>query len=108
MVPKEREWLQGAISEEIDEEFEEAANLNDVVGQVDALADTIYFAIGGFIRMGVPHHKIEPILMAVHKANMEKKKGSKAERKVQSDLDATKPEGWVGPEEDIMRILIND
>lgn len=106
LEPTERRWLVKAIKEEIYDEFQEAAVENNIVGQVDALADTIYFAIGGFIRMGVPFDKIEPILMAVHKANMEKKKGCKAAREVQLESDATKPKGWVGPEEDIARILL--
>lgn len=51
---------------------------------------------------------IEKCMLAVHKANMTKKRGVKAERGDLGVADAVKPEGWVAPEEAIKAILGDD
>jgi predicted HAD superfamily Cof-like phosphohydrolase len=96
-------YLIGCLREEIDE-FEEAID-QDFIGQVDALIDLIYFAAGGLTRMGIPNDISKKIFTAVHDANMTKKNGVKEQRTIPHTLDAVKPEGWIGPEERIIRIL---
>lgn len=51
------------------EELVEFMDSSDLEGQVDALTDLIYFAIGTFTLMGV---KPEPFFNIVHEANMGK------------------------------------
>jgi predicted HAD superfamily Cof-like phosphohydrolase len=94
----------GTLQEEIDE-FIQANEEKDFIGQIDALVDLIYFAAGGFTRMGVPSHVTEKIFTAVHDANMTKKKGKKDRENGCHELDAVKPLDWVSPEERIMIIL---
>ena len=96
-------YLIGCLREEIDE-FEEAID-QDFIGQVDALIDLIYFAAGGLTRMGIPSKLSKKIFAAVHDANMTKKNGIKAERSISHELDAVKPEGWIGPEERIIKLI---
>lgn len=96
-------YLVGCLREEI-EEFEEAID-QDFIGQIDALVDLIYFAVGGLTRMGIPSMLSRRIFAAVHDANMTKKGGKKLERSIQHDLDAIKPEGWVSPEERIIKLI---
>ena len=100
---KEVGYLIGCLREEIDE-FEEAID-QDFIGQIDALIDLIYFAAGGLTRMGIPSALSEQIFAAVHDANMTKRNGVKTERSISHELDAVKPEGWVGPEERIIKLV---
>ena len=100
----ERLWLRSALSEEV-EEFCMASREGNLIGQVDALVDLIYFAAGGLTRMGVSAEQSEAIFSAVHNQNMKKNGGAKPERKIQHELDAVKPVGWTGPEQGIREIL---
>ena len=52
----EQEWLQTVFIEEANE-FEQAWLADDLIGQVDALIDLIYFAMGGLTRLGVEPDK---------------------------------------------------
>ena len=101
---EEAGWLARALSEEV-EEFETAHKNGDFIGSIDAMFDTIYFAIGGLVRMGLSEKMIEEIFEAVHNCNMTKVRGVKEGREVQHDLDAVKPENWESPEVHIIRIL---
>lgn len=92
------------LREESDE-FELAHDEGDFIGAVDALVDSIYFAIGGLYKLGLTAESIEQSILAVHSANMEKKLGINARRGDGSAADAVKPQGWVGPEERISAIL---
>ncbi len=104
-LPKdEAKWLVGALEEEL-REFGVAYDTCDFIGSVDALIDLMYFAMGGLSRMGIPAEASKAIFEAVHNANMEKVKGAKEGREVQSELDATKPEGWECPEGRISKVL---
>ena len=91
------------LAEELSE-FDEAAFSSDIVGQVDALVDLMYFAIGVAYKLGLTPEQIHACCMAVHAANMDKKRGINAKRATGA-ADATKPEGWVGPEARIKEIL---
>ena len=104
--PKEHEWLVGALGEEITE-LEVAYSGHDFVGQIDAVIDLIYFAAGALTRFGLPSDVSEHIFNVVHQCNLQKIKGRKQERDVQSNLDAVKPEDWSDPSAAIMDILTN-
>ena len=64
--------------------------------------DLIYFAMGGLTRLGVTGKQAIELFEMVHKANMRKVTGNKVRG---SDLDATKPDSWEGPEDQIKRIM---
>ena len=82
----------------IKEEYEEtlkAVAENDAEEIVDGLIDICVVAIGTLDAYGVDAHKAWD---AVHKANMAKEVGIKAERPNPLGVpDLIKPEGWVNP-----------
>lgn len=86
-------------------EFSEAAASGDLIGMIDALIDLKYFATGVMYKMGLTSVTIDTCEQAVHDANMEKKLGVNARRGDGSAADAVKPQGWVGPEERIAKVL---
>lgn len=86
------------LHEEITE-LTKAYDNNDIVGVADALADLVYFAMGFAWKMRIPFDQVWAI---VHKANMRKKRGLTHRGML---TDAAKPEGWVGPEEEIKELL---
>lgn len=100
----EVKFFTGLLQEEI-KEFVDAYEEKDLVKQIDALLDLIYFAGGGLVRLGIVSNKSEAMFQAVHEKNMMKKKGRKEERDIVGDTDAIKPEGWSSPEEAIAAIL---
>jgi predicted HAD superfamily Cof-like phosphohydrolase len=81
-------------------EFHDAFLVGDLIGTVDALIDSIYFALGGFHKMGLPPELVDQIFLAVHDANMTKRKGIVKDRDTGAP-DAVKPDGWTPPEERI-------
>lgn len=94
-----------ALEEEAEEHFL-ARTIDDKVGCVDALIDSIYFAMGGLYKMGVTEEQFEKCFSLVHQANMTKKKGVKESRKISGDpADAIKPKGWVSPEAKMKEVL---
>lgn len=97
----EIEWLVGVLQEEA-QELAEAGNL---VEQVDALVDSIIFAMGGLYRLGLTDEQALKCFHAVMDANFGKKAGQKEGREVEGVKDAVKPEGWKGPEARIKEIL---
>lgn len=97
----EMAWLVGVLQEEA-RELAEAKNLVD---QVDALVDSIVFAVGGLYRLGLTEEQALKCFHAVMDANFEKKSGQKKGREVEGVKDAIKPEGWKGPEARIREIL---
>ena len=101
LTGKEKDWLLTCLKEEADE-FEVAL---DRVQQVDALIDSMIFAAGGLFRMGLTARQAEDCLNAVMDANFLKKTGQKEGRVFEGVVDATKPEGWTGPELRISQIL---
>ena len=82
----------------IKEEYEEtlkAVAENDAEEIVDGLIDICVVAIGTLDAYGVDAHKAWD---AVHKANMAKEVGIKAERPNPLGVpDLIKPEGWINP-----------
>lgn len=102
MDEEEKGFLVGCLREEIDE-LEEAYG-QDFIAEIDSIIDLIYFAIGGLCRMGIPSSLQRDMFGVVHKANMLKVAGKKR-RDTEHDLDAVKPEDWVGPEEELASLL---
>lgn len=87
------------IQEEVDE-LKQATNLVD---QVDALIDIMYFVIGSFVTIGVDPSNAFNI---VHQANM-KKVWSDGKPHYREDGKVIKPEGWESPEWEIEKDLIS-
>lgn len=86
------------MEEEI-EELGQAYIDKDMIGVADALADLVYVALGTAHMMGIP---FDQVFKVVHAANMRKVRGMTKRGMV---FDACKPEGWVGPEAEIAKIL---
>lgn len=86
-----KSWTCAALNEEIGE-FHRADN---IVDEVDALIDLIYFAAGRMQEMGVDGARA---FAEVHRANMRKVKGELSKRPGSLGHDAIKPEGWKGPD----------
>lgn len=99
--PDVQTWLCKALSEEC----KELSESHSAVDQVDALVDSIIFAVGGLTRMGLSEQQVADCMHAVMTANFSKKAGVKAERATGDVQDAIKPEGWVPPEARIAKIL---
>ena len=111
---KQLKWFNGVIKEEL-EEFnvanskyvtcvadmqdglypKEDALLEIKAEMLDALIDLIYYTLGRFYEIGGTSEDFDCIWEAVHRANMNKKRGNKGRG---SDDDAIKPEGWQSPE----------
>jgi hypothetical protein len=86
------------LQEELDEYLTDGLSGN-IVGVADALADIIYVALGTAYQMGLP---FDEIWKAVQRANVRKRPGI---TKRGNAIDAIKPEGWVGPETEIARLI---
>jgi predicted HAD superfamily Cof-like phosphohydrolase len=84
----------------MNEELNELLRADEIVEQVDALVDTIYFAIGALVEMGVRPGGMFEI---VHEANM-RKVGKRSDFS-RTPNKATKPLGWVGPEQELKRLI---
>jgi phosphoribosyl-ATP pyrophosphohydrolase len=93
LTPERCEWFTGVIREET-EEFVKAWYDESYDGQIDAIIDLMYFAMGRLIEIGVPADDFEFCWDQVQKANMNKQRGNKGRG---SDDDAIKPEGWREP-----------
>lgn len=88
------------------EELVAAHFVSDLVGCVDALVDNMYFTIGALYKLGLTPEQIHECCMAVHQANITKKKGVNAKRDTGA-ADAVKGEGWVPPEERLRKIIFD-
>lgn len=84
------EWL---IEEA--QELAAAARAGDLVDVIDALLDSIYFAVGGFAVLG---HDMSVFWKNVHEANMSKLGPDGKPILREGDGKVLKPEGWVAPE----------
>lgn len=91
---KRYKWMK----EEIDE-FITATEDGDIYEQVDAMIDTIYFALGTLVEIGV---NPEPIFNIVQKANMSKL-WDDGKPRYNEDGKVIKPKGWIDPHESIKR-----
>lgn len=103
LTQKEAEWTLKAWAEEADE-FRDAFEKQDMVKMVDSALDITYFAIGTLRRMGLNEAQAMACFMAIHLANMTKKKGALATRGDFAD-DAVKPAEFVPPDIRIAEIL---
>lgn len=92
------------LNEEVSE-FELADEESDLAGQIDALADLVYFAIGIMYKIGLTKFEIEQVFSAVHAANMTKKIGVKSSRAVEGAVDAVKQDGFHDPKHIIQEII---
>ncbi len=88
------------LQEELDE-YKEACSSNDLVKQLDALADIIVVALGTAHLQGFP---IDSAFKEVMKANMRKVNSTK-DHGEQVKTKIVKPEGWQGPEEGISKLI---
>ena len=103
LTDKERDYTHRCLVEEADE-MRDAGMAQSVPKQVDAFVDSIYFALGGLYRMGLSPEQVLQCCMAVHEANMTKKKGVN-ERRDMGVEDVIKPATFVPPEEAIALLL---
>jgi len=102
----EHEFMLKALNEEI-AEYTEGFEKQDIVTMVDSLLDLCYFAIGGLRRMGLTQNEACSCFLAIHLANMTKKKGTNAKRGDFAD-DAVKPESFRPPDEVIRNLLLRN
>lgn len=87
------------------EEFKKFNDSEDVVGQINCVAQILKFAVSFMLEMGISEDKAEQILLAIHDANMTKKLGVNAKRGDGVAADAVKPADFVPPEKRIEQIL---
>lgn len=96
---EERAFRVACLREEIDEYEKSETTLEEY----DALLDMAVFLIGTLYRQGIPFRKG---FEAVMSKNLEKELGAnKGKSRGEFSIDLRKPEGWVGPEEDLKKIL---
>ena len=93
------------LQEELNE-FLEAHDRGDLVKAFDALLDLTYVVKGTALMMGITPLQWSQGFEAVQKANMTKTRTPSAlHSKRGHAFDVIKPEGWVGPEVELSRIL---
>lgn len=85
----------------ISEEVLELAAQDDIVGQIDALVDVMYFVFGTFVQMGIDPR---PFFEIVHEANMAKLYPDGKPR-YQPNGKVQKPPDWEPPERRIYEKL---
>lgn len=100
---QESSHLHKCLVEEANE-LSDACRNGDLIGSIDALIDSVYFALGGLYKMGLTPELADEIFAVVHDANMTKRKGVIKSRATGA-ADAVKPENWVPPEERIGDLL---
>jgi len=91
------------------EELNEYAEADNLIGQYDALIDLLVFTFGSLERHGFP---ADEAFKAVMRANLAKEVGNNPHKKDEGrgaykGVDLVKPAGWVGPEHDLARILLD-
>jgi predicted HAD superfamily Cof-like phosphohydrolase len=91
MQPPERVAARAGWLEEEARELREATTIAD---QADAYIDSIYFALGGLVDMGVDP---SPIWAIVQRANMAKVWADGSVRRRKHDGKIIKPDTWVDP-----------
>jgi predicted HAD superfamily Cof-like phosphohydrolase len=95
----------GFLREELNE-LETAMRTGNRVGAFDALLDLVYVAHGTALNLGISPFKWHCGMSEVHKANMAKVRVERAEDSKRGHaMDVVKPEGWVGPEQALAKIL---
>lgn len=92
----------------LQEEVNELAEAETLIDKYDACLDLIVFAVGTLYRMGMP---LQEGFDAVMNCNLQKVPGNNPHKsdKARADykgIDLVKPEGWRGPEDDLVQILV--
>ena len=91
-LPPDRAAFRASFLEEELGEYRDALASQDLPGQIDALVDLVYVAIGALLEMGIdPLEAFRP----VQEANMMKVRG---ETRRGHGYDAQKPDGWKPPD----------
>jgi predicted HAD superfamily Cof-like phosphohydrolase len=99
-----REFRIRFMYEELDE-YQKAANEDDLVGQLDALVDLVYVAVGTAYMQNLPFNDAFAI---IHSCNMKKERVRRVEQSKRGSIfDVIKPDGWVGPEAALKTLLFN-
>lgn len=101
LTEKQFQWTIAFCNEEITE-FGDAYEAQDVVKMVDGILDLIYGAMGTLKKMGLTREQVYECMMAIHTANMTKKRGMTSRG---SEEDAAKPAEFVPPDQAIGQIL---
>lgn len=84
----------------VQDELLELKAAKNLVDQVDAIGDAIYYLLSISAKNGI---NLDPIIRTIHRANMRKlANGMVSDTKTGKVL---KPDGWVGPEGEISKIL---
>ena len=93
------------LREELDE-LVEALDTDDRVKAFDAMLDLAYVVFGTALFMGITPEMWNDGMLAIHRANMRKVRVTHPRQsKRGSNWDLRKPEGWVGPEDELQEIL---
>jgi predicted HAD superfamily Cof-like phosphohydrolase len=85
----------------MNEEISELLEARDIVDQVDAVVDLIYFAVGVFVEMGIDGSKAFEL---VHQANM-RKLDQNGRPIYNEEGRVIKPDEWTSPREIIRQWL---
>lgn len=104
MDPAEMAFSAKALREEIIEMLD-AYDDGDLVGLIDALTDLDFFLRGIRYKHGITPELYNKIFAVVWGKNMKKELGKPKPTRCELALDAIKPVGWVGPEDEIRRLL---
>lgn len=104
MDPAEMAFAAKSLREEI-VEMVDAFDLGDLVGVVDALIDLDFFRRGILYKHGITPELYEKLFAVVWSKNMKKELGQPKPTRCELALDAIKPVGWVGPEDEIRQLL---
>lgn len=88
----------------IREEAQELLEAETIEGQADALADALYFAIGGFIELGLDASEV---FRLVHLANMGRKASDGTVLRDRKSGKILKPPTWESPTEKIKKLLLD-
>lgn len=90
------------LEEELNE-FKSATEAKDIIKAFDALLDLVYVCHGTAYLMGLPW---DEGWSAIQSCNMAKVRAASPEQsKRGSTHDVVKPEGWIGPEDELRRLL---
>ncbi len=85
----------GFLHEEVNE-YKQAVRDNDLEGQLDALVDLVYVALGTAYLHGFDFNEA---FRRVHEANLKKTRArNDSDSKRGSSYDVVKPEGWTVPD----------
>lgn len=84
------------MQEELDE-YIAAAAVGDIEGQMDALVDLVYVALGTAYMQGMPFKKAWDIVQACNMAKVRAGPNGEGSKRG-SPHDVIKPEGWKGPD----------